>query len=120
MKGMAPQAQTVRLEAPTNYVNVVLAKAIVFRGRVVDEAGKPIPGAVVRTDYDFERQIPTQIEWLTHTDADGRFAWDSAPVEPLCFWFEADGYEIIRGRRMLPDGTDLEVKLTRVGKRGKP
>ena len=113
MKGMAPQAQPVPLVEPTNYVNVVLAKAIVFRGRVVDEAGKPIPGAVVRTDYDFERQIPTQFEWLTHTDADGRFTWDSAPVEPLCFWFEADGYEIIRGRRMLPDGTDLEVKLTR-------
>jgi len=114
-KGMAPQLQTVQLLAPTNYANFILVKGKIFRGRVADEAGNPIPEASVRTDYDFENQIETRFEWQTHTDAEGRFEWDSAPANEICFWFEADGYDVIRGRRMLADGSDHEIKLTRKG-----
>lgn len=110
-KGMAPQLQTVQLLTPTNSANFVLAQGKIFRGRVADEAGNPILGAVVRTDWC--DQIPTRFEWLTHTDADGRFEWDSAPAEEICFWFEADGYDVIRSSPILPDGTDHEIKLTR-------
>jgi RNA polymerase sigma factor (sigma-70 family) len=102
LKGMASQRQTVQLIEPTNRVDFVLAAATVFRGRVVDEAGNPIPGAVVRTDFDFKNQI----------DAEGRFEWDSAPAEPVCFWFEADDYEIIRGMPIPNDGSDHEIRLT--------
>jgi hypothetical protein len=112
-KGMAPQLQTVQLLAPTNSANFVLAKGKIFRGRVADEAGNPIPEASVRTDFDFKNQIETRVEWLTHTDAKGRFEWDSAPAEETCFWFEADGYDVIRGCPILPDGADHEIKLTR-------
>lgn len=112
-RGMAPQAHSVQLLEKTNRVNFVLAKAAVFRGRIVDESGSPIPNAVVRTDYDFEKQVSPRVEWLAHAGADGRFEWDSAPAEETCFWFEADGYKIIRSTRLLPDGTDHEIKLTR-------
>lgn len=112
LKGMASQRQTVQLIEPTNRVDFVLAAATVFRGRVVDEAGNPIPGAVVRTDFDFKNQIATRFEWLNHTDAEGRFEWDSAPAEPVCFWFEADDYEIIRGMPIPNDGSDHEIRLT--------
>ena len=110
-KGMAPLLQSIHLLARTNSADFVLTKGKIFRGRVVDEGGNPIPDAVVRTDWC--DQIPTRFEWLTHTEADGWFEWDSAPAELTCFWFEADGYEVIRDRPMLPDGTYHEIKLTR-------
>lgn len=110
-KGKAPQLHTAQLLSPTNAANFVLAKGKLFRGRVADAAGNPIPDAVVRTDWC--DQIPTRFEWLTHTDAEGRFEWDSAPAEETCFWFEADGYDVIRGSPILPDGADHEIKLTR-------
>jgi len=112
-KGMAPQLQMIQLLAPTNHADFTLAKGQIFRGRVVDEAANPIPEASVRTDFDFKNQIETRVEWLTHTDAEGRFEWDSAPAEETCFWFEADGYDVIRSSPILPDGTDHEIKLTR-------
>lgn len=108
-KGMAPQQQTIPLLERTNYANFVLAKGTIFRGRIVDDFGHPITNAVVRTDWC--DQLPTRFEWLTHTDTDGRFEWDSAPAEAICFWFEADGFEVIRGVSILPDGTDHEIKL---------
>ena len=49
-KGFAPQIQTVQCSEPTNIANFALTKASLFRGRVVDETGTPIPNATVRTD----------------------------------------------------------------------
>lgn len=112
-KGLAPQRLAVPLIESTNIVNFVLPPGSVFRGRVVDDAGNPIANASVRTDFDFKNQIPTRFEWLTHTDAEGRFEWGSAPAEITCFWFQADGYDVIRSRPMLPDGTDHQIKLVR-------
>jgi hypothetical protein len=109
--GMAPQMQTVQLVERTNYVNFVLARGNVFRGRVVDESGKTIAGAIVQTDWD-SRGLRT-FEWTTYTDADGRFEWDSAPAESVDFWIEADGFEVIRDRSMTADDSDHEIKLTR-------
>src|SRR5437870_6368643 len=82
---------------------------------VAIDVGDPISEASVRTDYNFEKQIETRFEGQTHTDAEGRFEWDSAPADEICFWFEADGYEVIRGRPMLADGSYHEIKLTRKG-----
>ena len=107
--GLGPQIQIVRLLQPTNTAEFVLAPGNVFRGRVVDDAGQPIAQAAVRTDFDFEKQIPDRFEWLTNTDAQGRFEWNSAPAERVCFWFEADGYEVIRSHSFLADGTDHET-----------
>jgi hypothetical protein len=43
--------------------------------------------------------------------ADGRFEWDSAPVQETCFWFEADGYQAIRGLSLVADGSDHKIEL---------
>jgi hypothetical protein len=112
-QGMSPQFQKVRLRERTNTVNFVLAPGNIFRGRVVDETGNPISGAVVKVDSCFNEYVPNRFEWLTYTDSEGRFEWNSAPAEETCFWFEADGYEVIRGRPMVADGTGHEIKLTR-------
>ena len=95
-------------------MSAVLAQGNLFRGRVVDEAGNPIPNAVVRTDSDDQGLI--KFRWLTETDPDGRFSWNSAPAEPVLFWFEANGYKVIRDLPLLPDGSEHEIVLVRPGK----
>jgi len=43
--------------------------------------------------------------------ADGRFEWDSAPDDPVLFWSELDGFEVIRGRLLTADGREHEINL---------
>jgi hypothetical protein len=110
-EGFAPQTTKVDLLNATNVVNLTLSQGNIFRGRVVDEAGNPIPNAVVRTDFDFKHQVETRFEWTAHTDANGRFEWDSAPKQEICYWFEANGHEVTRGLSLLADGSDHEIVL---------
>lgn len=107
----ASQVVTVRLEAQTNVVQIPLAPGNVLRGVVRDEAGNPVAGAFVRTDMNFAEQIQTQFEWSTRTDASGRFEWNSAPAEPACYWFAADGYKSVRGLSLTANGTEHTVTL---------
>jgi hypothetical protein len=109
--GFAPQTTTVKLLSATNVVNSTLSLGNIFRGRVMDEAGNPIPNAVVKTDWDFKNQIRAQFDWTVHTDVNGRFEWDSAPAQEICYWFEADGYHVIRGLPLAADGSDHEITL---------
>jgi RNA polymerase sigma factor (sigma-70 family) len=109
--GFAPQVTTVDLLGETNFVHATLSSGHIFRGRVVDETGYPIPGAVVQTDWD--NQGLRRFEWGTRTDAAGRFEWDSAPETSTLFWFEADGYHWQRGVLLLADGSDHEITLER-------
>jgi hypothetical protein len=118
-RGMTPQLRKVELLQPTNVVSFVLATGNFFRGRVVDEFGQSLAGVACRTDSDNQGRRP--FEWFTHTDASGRFEWDSAPGDPVLFWFEFEGYEVIRDRLLKPDGSDHEIKLVRktTGERGR-
>jgi RNA polymerase sigma factor (sigma-70 family) len=112
--GYAAKAVKVDLASTTNLINLRLAPGRILRGQVLDEAGNPVPDVVVQTDYDFKNQVDKRFEWRTHTDLDGRFVWDSAPETEVSYWFEAAGYEVIRGRPLLADNHDLQITLTRV------
>ncbi|MDB6067046.1 MAG: polymerase sigma factor, sigma-70 family [Pedosphaera sp.] len=109
--GFASQARTLKLLGPTNVANFTMPPGNIFRGRVVDEAGNPIPNAIVQTDFDFKNQIEWRFDWTSHTDGNGRFEWTSAPAEEICYWFEADGYNVIRGEPLSADGSDHEITL---------
>ena len=85
----------------------------ILRGRVVDENGMPITNALAQTDWD--NQGLRKIEWSARTDAQGQFEWDSAPDEPLLFWFEAEGFNWSRDLLLKADGADHEIKLSRKG-----
>lgn len=113
--GFAPMARIVELLEPTNVINFALTNGNVFRGRVLDEAGNPIANAAVRTDVD--DQGLRKYVWQTRTDADGRFEWDSAPAEPVLFWFEADGYKWLRDVLLTADGSEHSITLARQGGR---
>ncbi len=110
-KGMTPQLRKVELHQATNVANFALTNATPFRGRVTDQFGQPLTGVACRTDSDNQGRQP--FRWFTHTDAEGRFEWDSPPGEPTLFWFELDGYEVIRDRLLTPDGSDHEITLVR-------
>jgi hypothetical protein len=110
-KGFASQTKQVELLDATNVANFSLSQGNIFRGQVVDEAGNPVPSAVVHTDYDFKNQVEPLFEWKAHTDVNGRFEWDSAPAGETCYWFYAEGYKRIRGLRLLADGSDHKITL---------
>jgi RNA polymerase sigma factor (sigma-70 family) len=111
-QGFTPQVKEVALLTATNSVPVVLSAGRVFRGRVTDLDGNPIPNATVRTDADNQGLV--KYRWLTHTDAEGYFEWDSAPEEPVLFWFEAPGYQVIRDQLLQADGDEHAIKLARL------
>ena len=108
-EGFAPQTRTVLLSNATDVANFTLAPANTFRGRVVDEVGNPIPQAVVQTDWN--DQGLRAFEWQTRTDSEGRFEWDSAPKEPILYWFEAGGYQWRRDVLLKADGSEHEIIL---------
>jgi hypothetical protein len=112
--GYACKLETVKLLEATNNVTFVMEPGHVFLGRVVDQDGYPIAGAVVRTDADNQGLV--KFDWLTETDRDGQFSWNSAPQEQTLFWFEAKGFRTIRALSLLPDGTSHEVVMKRASK----
>lgn len=109
--GFAPQTSIVELAGTTNIINLALTPGSIFRGVVVDETGNPITNAVIRTDYDFNNQIEARFDWTTHTDGNGRFEWDSAPPDEICYWIQASGYSVIRGVPYLADNSDHIITL---------
>ncbi len=83
-----------------------------IRGRVVDEAGKPLAG--VRIAYD-EGANPFGDGGTGTTDADGRFAFDDLP--PKCpFGFARAGYSDLQRDDLPLDGPDvIEVRMAPAG-----
>jgi hypothetical protein len=45
----------------------------------------------------------------------GRFEWNSAPDEKTLFWFEKNGFQVIRNMMLMPNGKDYEITLQRIG-----
>lgn len=114
-EGFASRIVTARLETPTNNVQIVMAPGNILRGVVRDTSGNPVANALVRTDMNFENQIQTQFDWKGRTDDSGRFEWNSAPAEPACYWFAADGYVSVRGLSLPADATEHAITLKRRG-----
>jgi protocatechuate 3,4-dioxygenase beta subunit len=110
-EGMAPQLRQLELTTLTNVANFQLANGNIFRARVLDETGQPIPLAAVRTDVDNQGRQP--FRWFAHTDFDGRVEWNSAPADAVLFWFEADGYKVIRDLPLICDASEHEIILQR-------
>ncbi len=107
--GFAAQTVAVNLLAATNAVNYTLAPSRILRGHVTDKSGHPIPNAIVQTDWN--TQGLRAFDWQTRTDVNGQFEWDSAPLEPILYWIEANGYKVQRDVSLLADTSDHEIIL---------
>jgi hypothetical protein len=115
-KGFAPQ----RLEfkpgpaAAPAAVMVKLEPGHRIKGRVVNEAGKPIPG--VRVYFAHGNVFPLmEFGGSATTDAQGRFHFDSLPPDTP-FTFTADGYSEIPEMRLPLDGDqEIDVQMKSQG-----
>jgi hypothetical protein len=72
-----------------------------IRALVQNETSEPIPG--VRVVLEGNGDIGRTYEFSTQTGADGRFVWDSAPDEPMQFYFGKEGYAQLRNKVLKPD-----------------
>jgi len=78
-----------------------------FAGRVVDQAGQPVANVEVGTGSD--NQGLKKVEFETHTDAQGRFEWNSAPEEKLLFYVRGKGIRILHDLSLGPGEHELKV-----------
>ena len=83
-----------------NPVEFRLGPGQVLRGRVVDRDGKPLDGVTVQC---MNWKGHASLDWTTRTDAQGRFAWDSAPPEPVRLTLTRPGY-VMLGQREFQAG----------------
>jgi len=106
--GFAPAVRTLQVTGSITGVEFQLGPGQLLRGRIVDEGGNPVSEAWAETTPGRR-----YIQWSTKADSDGRFQWDSAPVEPLLYSFKADGFEPAYARSLSADGSEHEIKLSR-------
>ncbi|HOX59039.1 MAG TPA: sigma-70 family RNA polymerase sigma factor [Candidatus Paceibacterota bacterium] len=109
--GLAPAVLETKLSASPTELNFVLQPGRVLKGHVVDDRGTPVPNALAQTCWTSAEL--RKIEWSARTDSEGRFEWDSAPAEPLHYWFDADGFTSPPAGLLNADGSDHEIRLTR-------
>jgi protocatechuate 3,4-dioxygenase beta subunit len=108
-KGFAPQHRTIDIvpRAPEHVFR--LARGETIRGRVIDDDGKPVEGALIRT---ITAGADQPISWEDKTDAGGTFYWDSAPVELLRYNVSAQGFNPVDSVS-LDISRENEIRLSR-------
>lgn len=109
-KGRQPSTQTTKIEAGMAEVVFKLGAGAVIRARVQNGSGEALAGT--RVVLEGNGEIGRTFEFSTTTDDDGRFEWDSAPNEPMQFYFYAAGYEQKRDHELKP-GEDNVVVMHR-------
>jgi peroxiredoxin/5-hydroxyisourate hydrolase-like protein (transthyretin family) len=109
--GLAAQTRELTLSNGMPELKVEMKPGNLFQGKVVDQAGKPIAGALVQIDrLDLG---PLEYDWSTVTDDQGRFAWDSAPDGGHPYYFSAGGYRSRAEPGMVADSRDNIISLRR-------
>jgi hypothetical protein len=110
-RGYAARGLKVDLTGPTNIVTIALTYSGVLRGRVVTDVGDPISGVLVRPDMYFESISFPLFTWETCTDSEGRFEWDSAPLDECRYRFTAEGYISLEDKELIADGREHRIIL---------
>ena len=108
-----------------------LGKPSLFKGTVVDEAGRPVPGATVRiclrnkmmAEYTEIAPLDPESWFITRTDVDGQFVFDNVPKgstadfevtapgrASIWTFFDCDPWLDV-GEQFLAGRTDIRIKL---------
>jgi hypothetical protein len=75
--------------------NCGLARAVAVAGRIVDDAGAPLPDVTVRFDDvqpESGGRYESSVEFTCQTDAQGRFRSDQVPAGKATVWVHKPGY----------------------------
>ena len=108
-KGLEPQTLDLAITNPMPELKVEMLPGKIFKGRVLDDAGKPVAGASVQMDrVNLE---PLEFDWSATTDSEGRFEWDSAPSGEHPYLITADGYSLRSEPALASDGSEKTITL---------
>ena len=108
-KGLEPQTLDLAITNEMPELKVAMKPGKIFKGRVLDETGQPLPGASVQMDrVDLE---PLEFDWSATTDSEGRFQWDSAPSGAHPYLITADGYSLRCEPALVADGSEKTITL---------
>jgi uncharacterized GH25 family protein len=107
--GFAPQMVEldVNAESAKRLVVVKLRPGAFFKAKVVDEAGKPLPGVKMIADRWQEKRT---LWFEGMTDAEGRMEWRGAPPDAVK-WTLLGKDRIVRDLPISADGTEQVVVL---------
>jgi hypothetical protein len=94
--------------AQASLVQIKLGPGHTIRGRIVNRDGKPLEGVRVEA-ANWKRH--SSLDWTTKTDAEGRFAWDSAPQEPVFLTMTKPGYTMVAQQEFPPDKSETNVTM---------
>jgi RNA polymerase sigma factor (sigma-70 family) len=108
--GRAPQFMDVVVAQNMKPVEFRLGPGHLMRGRVVDPEGKPLDGVTVQA---MNWKGHSSLDWMTKTDALGRFTWDSAPAEPVHLTLTRPGYTMVGQRAFQADKGETTVTMHR-------
>jgi peroxiredoxin len=109
--GLAAQTRQLTLSNGMPELKIEMKPGNLFQGKVVDETGKPLAGALVQMDrLDLG---PLEYDWSAVTDEQGRFLWDAAPEGVHPYYFSASGYRPRAEPDLAADGRDKIISLRR-------
>ncbi|MEZ5966737.1 MAG: sigma-70 family RNA polymerase sigma factor [Planctomycetota bacterium] len=111
--GFASAHTEVELDAVDGEVEFRLDPGGSVRGRVVDEAGRPVAGASVYAERAGDDSMSRAVGRRCDSDADGRFEVVDLPPDPCHVYAFSRGF--IRGSQpaVLPGGPELVIRLER-------
>jgi beta-lactamase regulating signal transducer with metallopeptidase domain/protocatechuate 3,4-dioxygenase beta subunit len=107
VKGYSPDLKQFTVGNDMEPIVFKLERGHTLQGRVVDKAGMPIAGAVVRADS--WRDSNSSI-WQAATDSDGRFRWEDAPADQVLFYIGKSHYSSLV--RYAMTASDQEQTIT--------
>ncbi len=92
-KGFAPRYEAFFLDPALKPFDLALNSGSTVKARIIDNEQKPVSGATIKLEQWHNTQI---LNWQGQTDAEGKFAWASAPEGPLTFSISKSNYFNIR------------------------
>ena len=109
-RGHAPDVKVIEARRGAQPIAITLGTAHRLEGRVVDTAGRPIPGATVKVDTP--HILRTMGTRHFETDADGWFRWEDAPADGILLDVGCRGFVGV-SEKVVRAGDHIVVTLSR-------
>lgn len=109
-RGQAPELRKITLVRGLAPLEFQLQPGRTIEGRVTDERGQPVPGAVVTIERWRDLSL---LDWRAETDAEGRFRWETAPLDRVTLAVSKDGYSRTVQEVDAAAGREVTLHLTR-------